>query len=189
MKKQSGRVIGIFGLPCSGKSTLSKAITNSSREVIAHVSTGDIVRQISTDEQMNHIAEGNLFPDEDKIRAEVAKIVEKRRSQGAEVVLLDGCPRFDDQVKWMIEQQWLGSPDDGMIIQVRGDDLIKRALNRNRDNQDDVIALEKKIAKHQKMINKMEKVIFFYGIPYYTVMNVDLLQAATHMAKLIGLRK
>lgn len=189
MKQRSGRVIGMFGLPCSGKTTLAQTIVGSSKEIIAHISTGDIARRISTESDTEHMAEGNLFPDEDRIRTEIKSMIKKRRSQGAEVILLDGCPRFDDQVKWMLEEQWVGSPDDGMLVQIRGDELIKRAYLRDRDNQDNKEILEKKIKKHQRMIDDMERIIFYYGIPYYTVNNSDLFQASKNLSKLIGLRK
>lgn len=189
MKQKSGRVIGIFGLPCSGKSTVAKAITEASKEIIAHISTGDIARKLSTDRDISHMSDGNLFPDEYKIRNEIYKLVSKRRSQGAEIIILDGCPRFDEQVKWMIEQQWIGTPGDGMLIQVMGDELTKRALLRYRDDQDSLEAFNKKLYKHQKMIDDMEKEIFKYGITYYTVANTELVQAVKNTAKLLGLRK
>jgi len=189
MKQRSGRVVGLFGLPCSGKTTVAKGLLGASREIIAHISTGDIVRGMATTDDVAHMAEGNMYPNEERIRAEIIKLVDKRRGQGAEVVVIDSCPRFDDQVKWMLEQQWVGTPNDGMLIQIRGDELVKRAQIRSRDNQDSIDALEKKIKKHQHMIDDMEKLIFKYGIPYYTVMNTDAIQATTHLAKLLGLRK
>ena len=83
MKHRSGRVIGMFGLPCSGKTTIAKAILGSSNEIIAHVSTGDIARQLSTDKETEHMAEGNLFPDESRIREEIEKVVARGRVYGA----------------------------------------------------------------------------------------------------------
>jgi len=190
MKYRSGRVVGIFGLPCSGKSTLAKAITQASKELIAHVSTGDIARRLSTAKETQHMAEGNLFPDEDKIRAEMLDMVNKRRSQGSEIIILDSCPRFDDQVKWMVENQLVGvDPSDGCLIKVIGDDLIRRAQERMRDDQDQLIQLNKKIEKHSLMIEQMEALIFRYGIPYYTVVNHEMAQAVKEFAKYLGLRK
>lgn len=189
MKHRSGRVIGIFGLPCSGKSTIAKAVVNASRELIAYISTGDIVRKISSEDDTKHMQDGNLFPHEDIIRGEVFKLIEKRRSQGAEVIILDGFPRFDDQVKWMVENQYLGIQGDGCVIQIRGDELLKRAVLRNRNNQDSAKALQLKIQKHQRMINDMEKMIFYYTVPYFTVNNTDLTSAITQFTKYIGVRK
>lgn len=189
-KFRSGRVVGLIGLPCSGKTTLVKALIQSSKEIIAHISTGDIARRLSTNAETEHMAEGNLFPLEDLMREEILKLVEKRKGQGSEIVFLDGCPRFDDQVKWMLDNQLAGGPvTDGCLIKIIGEDLLIRAKHRMRDDQDALGQLQLKINKQEKMIDQMEKVIFRYGLPYYTVMNSDLSYAATTLAKIVGLRK
>lgn len=188
LKPKSGRIIGVFGLPCSGKSTVIKAIVESSSEIIAHISTGDIARRLSTDTEIKCMAEGNLFPLEDKIRDEILSVVTKRQSQGAEIVFLDGCPRFDEQVQWMLDNQMAGE-GAGILIKIEGDHLLERAKLRMRDDQDGIDRIQKKIIAQQSMINSMEKVIFRYGLPFYTIMNIDIVHAATQLAKIIGLKK
>lgn len=189
MKRRSGRIIGVFGVPCSGKSTLIETLVQSSKEIIAHIKTGDIARRLSTEVEMEHMAQGNLFPFEDRMREEILKMVTKRKSQGAELVFLDSCPRFDEQVKWMLDNQMAGTEEDGCFIKVIGENLRLRAEHRMRDDQDELDKLALKIEKQEKMIDQMEKVIFQYSVPYYTVMNSDLIKAASHLAKIVGLRK
>ena len=162
----------------------------SSREVLSHIITGDIARELSTAKETQHMAEGNLFPHEDLIRAKTAEMVEKRRKHGAEIVFLDGCPRFDDQVKWLLEQQFIGA-ETGCLVKIESDvyESIERAKQRNRDEQDKTEFLLKKIEKHSQMIAQMERLISYYAIPYYTIPNTDLFQATKTLAKYVGLRK
>jgi len=188
MKHQSGRIVGMFGLPCSGKTTIVKALIDSSREIIAHIITGDIARRLSSEKELQHMSKGNLFPLEDLMREEILKLIQKRQSQGAEVIILDSCPRFDDQVKWMLDNQLAGE-GSGVFIKVIGDHLRQRAELRARDDQDELDKFDKKVVSQQKMIDGMEKLIFYYGIPYYTVMNSDISHAVTQFAKIIGVKK
>ena len=187
-KRKSGRIIGVFGLPCSGKTTIIKALMESSRELMAHISTGDIARKLSDVNELANMADGNLFSDEDKMRSELLSMINKRKSQGAEVIFLDSCPRFDDQVHWMISQQLVG-PDEGCLIKITGDNLIDRAKERMRDDQDATDKLTKKIVTQSKFIDSMERAIFYYSIPYFTIMNHDLEHAVRQLAKYAGLRK
>lgn len=189
MKRRSGRIIGVFGVPCSGKSTLIETLVQSSKEIIAHIKTGDIARHLSTEVELEHMAQGNLFPFEDRMREEILKMINKRRGQGSELIFLDSCPRFDDQVKWMLDNQLTGTEEDGCFIKVIGENLRIRAEHRMRDDQDELDKLLLKIEKQDRLINQMEKVIFQYGIPYYTIINSDLVQAASSLARIVGLRK
>lgn len=186
---RSGRIVGVFGLPCSGKTTLINAVKDASKEIVAHISTGDIARRLSTEADTKHMAEGNLFPHEDKIRAEILDLIRKRQEQGAEVVILDGCPRTADQVKWMFENQLAGTALEGCFIQVAGEDLMQRAILRYRDDQDAADKVLKKIELQRRNIAEMEPEIFSLGAPYFTVLNSDLYNAAASFARFIGLRK
>lgn len=196
MKYPSGRIVGMFGLPCSGKSTIIDILKSSSKEIIAHIKTGDIARQLSTDVETAHMANGNLFPLEDLLREELLKLIEKRKNQGAGIIILDGFPRFDDQVKWLLDNRLAGTKLDGCLIKVVGTDLEKRARLRMRDDQDDLEKFRKKILTQEKMIDTMENMIFRYGIPYYTIINHTdwsgpsvLNQAVVHLTKILGIRK
>lgn len=188
--KQGGRVIGIFGLPCAGKSTVIKALLDSSRELIVHISTGDIARRLSdeaTKEAMN--ATGGLYPFEDKIRKEILDTINKRQAQGAACVLLDGCPRTSDQVSWLCECQLIGAGQEGCLVQIIGDNLSKRAANRYRDNGDEMQALKRKVENQQKHIFEMDTMIHRLGLEYHTIQNTELECAVKQLAKIVGVRK
>lgn len=188
MKLESGAVVGVFGLPCAGKTMVIKAIIESSREMLAYVSSGDIARRLSTETETKHMAGGNLFPYEDPLRAEIFKTVEARRAAGAEIVFLDGFPRFDDQVRWMLANQLAGH-GAGALVQIHGTDLLKRAQQRARDPNDTLEVLQRRLSKQGADIQGMEEVIFRTGIPYFTVMNTELGNAVTQLAKYLGIRR
>jgi adenylate kinase family enzyme len=191
MKPLSGRVIGVFGLPCSGKSTVIKMVVESSREILAVISSGDIARRLSTESETKHMAAGNLFPHEEPLRQEILDTINKRRSGGAEAIFLDGFPRTPDQVKWMVDNQLCGTIMEGYFIQVWCDQIVlaTRAKHRMRDEQDKLDALAMKIETQRGLIDKLDKTIHEYGFPYYMVCNHDISIAAQQLAKTIGLRK
>lgn len=188
-KFKSGRIIGVFGLPCSGKTTLINTIISSSKEIIARISSGDIARRLSTENEISHMAKGNLFPHEEPLRKEIASFIDKRRASGAEAIILDGFPRTSDQVQWMLDNQYAGTELEGCLILVRGDNLVQRAQERYRDDQDSIDKVLKKIDTQDKDISNMEKTIFSLSIPYFTVHNTDLALAAKNFSKFIGIKK
>jgi adenylate kinase family enzyme len=189
MKPLSGRVVCIFGLPASGKTTVIQSLIASSKELIAYISSGDIARKLSTEEDTAHMANGNLFPHEDKLREEIYNLIHKRRASGAEIIFIDGFPRFDQQVQWLVEQQFAGTVMEGCLIQIIGEDLAFRVGKRMRDHQDELDKFEKKLKDQSVKIFEMEKLIFKYGIPYYCIPNSDLSQAIKMLAKHTGIRK
>jgi adenylate kinase family enzyme len=191
MKPLSGRVIGVFGLPCSGKSTVIKMIVESSREILATISSGDIARRLSTETETSHMAAGNLFPHEEPLRKEILDTINRRRGGGAEAIFLDGFPRTPEQVQWMVDNQLTGTIMEGCFIQVWCDPIVlaTRAKHRMRDEQDKLDALNKKIDTQRAFIDRLDKAIHGYGFPYYTVCNHDISIAAREMIKHVGLKK
>ena len=190
MKPLSGRVIGVFGLPCSGKSTVIQAVLDSSKEILARISSGDIARRLSTEADAKFMADGGLFPHEEPLRKEILETIDKRRASGAEIVFLDGFPRTPQQVTWMADNQLAGHLA-GCFIQVwcEPEQLLARAAYRMRDEQDKFEALKKKIAVQQTYLYTLDKTIAHYGFPYYMVVNDDPAHAVKQMAKFVGLKK
>lgn len=189
MKWPSGTVVGVFGLPCTGKTTIIRSLMAATKEVVAYISSGDIARRLSTEADKSHMADGNLFPHEDTLRTEIYDTIVKRRSSGAELVFLDGFPRFDNQVRWLLENTFIG-PETGFLVQIMGDkDLVMRARSRMRDDQDDPEIFDKRVIEQSKKIYEMEKSIGYYGVPYYCIPNTDLGVAVKTFAKYLGLRK
>lgn len=188
MKFQPGAVVGVFGLPCSGKTTVIRSLIDSSREVLAYISSGDIARKLSDESDIKHMSEGNLYPHENKLREEIYNTINKRRNSGAQLIFVDGFPRFDDQVVWLLENRFMGGLD-GCLLQIIGDNLSHRAKLRYRDDQDSQDKLLLKIKEQSGKIDAMEKLIMYYSIPYHCILNVDLEIAVKQMVKFLGLRK
>lgn len=122
------------GLPLSGKSYAARLI--SSKLKCLHISTGDIARELSvTEELKSQTRKNDLFPLEDMLRAELVKRIESSTTTN---VVVDGFPRFDDQVKFIKNTQsiWLRMPK--IVFVEAGDDitLVTRARARSRDVQD-----------------------------------------------------
>jgi len=191
LKPLSGRCVWVFGLPCSGKSTVIQALIDSSREILARISSGDIARRLSTTVETQHMAEGNLFPHEQPLREEILNTINKRKASGSEIVFIDGFPRTPEQVKWCADNQLAGTIMEGCFVQIfsDGDTLVTRAKHRMRDDQDKFEALIKKINTQQQLIYKLDKTLLEYGFPYYTVVNQDITLAVKQLAKFVGLKK
>lgn len=81
----------VIGPPCSGKSTISKALA----EIFGceHISSGDYARSIATHENAEALAVGDLSPDHLAIANWVTQEMAKR-----ERVILDGFPRSKEQL-------------------------------------------------------------------------------------------
>jgi len=189
MKFPSGSIVGVFGLPCTGKTSVIQTLTQSSREILACISSGDIARRLSTEADTQHMAAGNLYPHEDKLRSEIFDLIKKRRASGAELIFLDGFPRTADQIQWLMANQLAGTTNEGCIVQVVAFDVVNRALKRMRSDQDTAEAIKKKIHTQSEEINKMDKLMHEMSIPYYTIINNDLTTAALRLTHLMGLKK
>lgn len=183
------KIVGVFGLPGTGKTTIVKALINASREIMTYISSGDIARDISSQHEKDYMAKGNLFPYEEVIRGEILKLINKRKGQGADYIFLDGFPRTAEQIRWLLDNQLAGTFEDGCFLHVRGGDLERRILSRARDDQDSVIALRKKIDNQQVLIDTMDKHIVEYGLPYFTIINTDLERSVIQLAQILKLRK
>jgi len=191
LKPLSGRCIWVFGLPCSGKSTVIQALIDSSREIVARISSGDIARRLSTEVETKHMEAGNLFPYEEPLRKELLETIYKRRASGSEIVFIDGCPRQSSQVKWTADEGLAGTIADGCFIKIHAEYtvLVERAKHRMRDDQDKFEALVKKIETQQRLLGEVDKTLVSYGFPYYTIENYDISFAVKQLAKFVGLKK
>jgi adenylate kinase family enzyme len=128
------RIYFITGLPLSGKSKLASVACKLLSDVKV-ISTGNVARSlIGNDTKMREeMAKLDLFPDEQRLRNEITNLVENSKEFN---IIVDGMPRFGDQVRYLADKFWHYFPK---ILMTEVGDLItlyKRAKARARDEYD-----------------------------------------------------
>jgi adenylate kinase family enzyme len=169
----------VIGEPCVGKGTLIKAVHEKILEdaPVAVLSCGDIVRKLLTAEDREIMKNGGLFPREDPLRDEIYQTVEHMFAFGADVVILDGFPRWNDQLQWMMNN--FVYPMQAIRVMAQSDfELETRAAKRNRDEFDRPPQLWQRVAEQRARVAEMESMFGMYAIPYSTVIN-DHVERAT----------
>lgn len=146
---------------------------------VATITTSDIVKELLTEEDKASMAGGGLFPREDELRAALQDRVEAVFALGAQVILLDGFPRFDDQVRWMVQNFYQYPLQVVQVLAPSDFELVRRASLRNRDEYDQQDKLLKRVAKQRELIAGVEKMIFQYNLPYTSVYNTSLDEAVS----------
>lgn len=197
-KPKQGRIMSIFGVPFTGKTTLVNSIQGASKKIIAVISTGDIARSLVTEEDKKIMASGGLFPREEEMRNEILKRIDQFRQRSAEVIFIDGCPRFDGQVHWLWEQKLVGSGNGKIIkIEASNNSIIRRSGIRKRSD-DDVASFKDRIFFQRKQFPNIDRMIRTLGLmnDYYTIQNEDndsevdrCLLAACNLIKLAQLEE
>lgn len=182
-----GTIIGVFGVPLCGKSSIVSAVTQKMLEQyrIASVSTSQLVSQLISKESKEskieiaaQMQQGGLFPKEDEIRTAIYDMVEGLWAFGAEIVIIDGCPRFDDQMKWMRQIFFEHEIQVAQILVSYDFELTRRASKRARDAYDtDPNLLQARIANQRSKIAGIEHCIQMYGLRYFSVINDHLERA------------
>jgi len=158
-----------IGLPCSGKTytanvVASKVFNNQS----LRVSTGDIARKLIDEQSGREMAKTDLFPGEEALRLELCKTIDNSTEDN---IIVDGFPRFDDQVNYMIDQFWIYNP---VVIEVNVGDpvtLVNRARFRSRDGRDNTQEFLERLARAQKNMAGVFDVLNRRTVPYYTIMS------------------
>jgi adenylate kinase family enzyme len=174
------------GLPLSGKSHLTKIlaldIPNSLR-----ISTGDIARSlIKTDLQQKEMESKDLFPGELELRAELKRQID---DSPATCILVDGFPRFGEQVTYLADNFFDLFP---VIIDVCAGDLqtlAQRARNRGRDSRDaNDVEFIKRLNLAMCNHNDVDIVVRRRLLPAYTIMSSGSEQVAiNHFRKIAKL--
>lgn len=153
------RSVLIFGPPGSGKGTMGKFLSHVSEHY--HLSSGDIFRSLNPDSKggklfTEYAGKGRLVPDE--VTIEIWKEhMEKLVDQGdfdveKQLLLLDGIPRTENQVKLMAPYIDLKAvivlqmPDTERLISR----MRKRAIIENRLDDQDEEVLRTRIEVYQK---------------------------------------
>lgn len=181
------RVFFLTGLPCSGKTSAAKALADKVfRGKATHISTGDIARSLMmTPELKDQTTQADLFPGEDVLRATLKQAIDNATT---DVIIVDGFPRFDGQVDFIIDNFWDMDPK---IIQVHvGDDitLYNRAKFRSRDGRDAMGEFHMRLEKAKKNLSGAFNRLTARAVPLYTIYSGDDSQMATHFAKLFKIK-
>ena len=184
-------ILCFIGMPCSGKGTIAKMVhaklLDECRTAIIH--TSDIINSIITQEDKDKMKAGGLFPRENELRANLAETIDNMYAFGAQAIILDGFPRFDDQVRWL-RQTFYASPLEFFEVRAQSDfELQKRAGVRKRDEFDEPSLFMLRLATQKRTYATAEAMIQNYGLPYHTVMNVDQNIAVDNAMKWLDRKK
>jgi adenylate kinase family enzyme len=165
-------ILSVIGAPCVGKGTILKDVQMKMLEEapVALISTSKFIKQILTPQDVEDMKNGGLFLREEPLRDLVYQEVEKMFAFGAEVVILDGFPRWDDQLKWMV-QNFIQPISVVQIVAPSDFELCKRASLRNRDEHDVGERFLARLQTQRTKIAEMEPLFSMYAIPYTTVIN------------------
>ena len=118
----------LLGAPGAGKGT--QAVFLKDRHGLAHISTGDILRQNIKDgtalglEAKKYMDAGQLVPDEVVMNMMKDKLASLGEGQG---FMLDGFPRTVKQAEFL---EGITKLDGVIMFKVSDDDIVKRLMNR-----------------------------------------------------------
>ena len=118
----------LLGAPGAGKGT--QAVFLKDRHGLAHISTGDILRQNVKDatplglEAKKYMDAGQLVPDEVVMNMMKAKLESLGKEKG---FMLDGFPRTVKQAEFL---ETITDLDAVVMFIVSDDDIVKRLMNR-----------------------------------------------------------
>jgi adenylate kinase family enzyme len=175
-------IVSFIGVPCVGKGTLVKTLQERllERYPAAVLTTSDIVKDLLKQypEAAEVMKTGGLFPLESELREALYLMIEDLYAFGADVILLDGFPRFDDQVRWLRQTFY---DKELRIVQVLAPsdfEIVRRAGMRQRDEYDTPEKVMLRVAKQRQLMAGVEQLISSYALPYTSVINDQVERAA-----------
>jgi adenylate kinase family enzyme len=182
------RLIGVIGLPCSGKSYAAQLITN---KVGCHyISTGSIARALTEMHklQWEETEKNDLFPLENLLRKVLIERIESAvQNSPHSIILVDGFPRFGDQAEFMVDTFWHLHP---IVIEISAGDmrtLYLRARARGRDIRDtDEFEFSRRLTIASKNMSDAYNVLSRRLVPYYTIMSGNDDYILSSFQKIVG---
>lgn len=126
-------LIVLVGGPCSGKSSAGKIAAHNL--CAKYVSSGDIARAMARHDNdvRNDLDNGKLAP-ESQMRDAISKhLWEHFYRRDANLIILDGFPRFNEQAEWL-HNEFYGIDIRYILIHAPSYVLRDRAKNRNRSD-------------------------------------------------------
>lgn len=172
-------IVSLIGVPCVGKGSLIKAVQEKmlEEEPVAVVTTSDIVKHLLTEDDKKAMAGGGLFPREEELRDTLYHTIGDTFAFGASTVLLDGFPRFDDQLRWMRQMFYDREIQIAQVLAPSDFEIVRRAGLRNRDEFDGPERVLQRVYKQRELLGPIEQMISMYAIPYTSIINDDLERA------------
>lgn len=126
--------IVLVGAPCSGKSTIGKAVADELCGSTAYISSGDIARKLA-DKHMNmkkNLEKGMLAPESLMRNAIKNEIFNKVIIVNKDIFILDGFPRFGEQAEWLEDLLEHKFNIEYVLIETPENVLRERAKSRCR---------------------------------------------------------
>lgn len=122
--------IVLIGPPCSGKSTIGRTTANNIGA--RYISSGDIARKMAENDNgvKTDLSNGKLAP-ENMMRDQIYRALYDAYDT-ADIVILDGFPRFGDQAKWLRETLPMRVDIRYVCIHASEEVVMIRSLERNR---------------------------------------------------------
>jgi adenylate kinase family enzyme len=176
-----------IGVPCVGKGSLVESVQSRLLDTfrIAVLTTSDIIKVILTDEDKEAMKGGGLFPREKELRDLLYRSVEACWDMGAQGVIIDGFPRFDDQVTWMANMFYDHPLQVIQVLAPSDHEIMRRAAMRNRDEMDGPEMVMRRVGKQRELLAGVEQEIFKHGIRYGSIINDDLNSATEQALQLV----
>jgi adenylate kinase len=141
----------LIGAPGAGKGTQAELL--AARFGIAHISSGDLLRQHVRDQTplgrtvKSYLDRGDLVPDD-----LVMTMLRKPVLAAVNGYVLDGFPRTVDQAKasYAVVQPLGAEVQAAIHLAVPTDELIRRLLARGRGSEDDEAVVEHRLQVYQE---------------------------------------
>jgi adenylate kinase len=151
----------LIGAPGAGKGTQAERL--AARFGIAHISSGDLLRQHVRDQTSlgrrvrSYVDKGDLVPD-----ALVMAMLHKPVLAAASGYVLDGFPRTVEQARASYAVvRTLGAEVQAAIhLDVPRDELVRRLLARGRGSEDAAVVVEHRL---QVYLEKTEPLLEYYA--------------------------
>lgn len=127
--------IVLVGPPCSGKSVTGKL--TASKMNINYISSGDIARDMAkvNTQIYNDLSAGKMAPEEMMRNTISDRLWKYFIKEDRNVVILDGFPRFGDQIEWLYSRVKDSNINIKFVLfNIPLSTIIERSANRNRDD-------------------------------------------------------
>lgn len=155
----------IIGAPGSGKTTDSSLIAQNNTSTIAHYSTGELLRdEVASGSELgktidSYISAGNLVP----LNIVIDTIVHAIKNSPKDVVLIDGFPRSDEQMKALdalLEKESSVKLVSVIEVEVSEQVACDRVLGRARGADDNVQVFKNRMKVYTEPLAGIQS---FYG--------------------------